>query len=129
MLHSKTIINRIGSGKIVINGKCRIIRENASMEIDGNGNVFVNGKPLEDYEANYSDPPVLKIEITGTVQHIETENADIQVNGNVGEVVSKNGNVSCHTVEGSVTSKNGNVSCSVIKGDCDTKNGNIMRGY
>ena len=118
MIHSKTVINRIGSGKIIINGKSHIIG-NASMEIDGNGNVFVNGKPLQDYEANYTEPPVLKIEITGTVQ----------VNGNVGEVVSKNGNVSCQTVEGSVTSKNGNVSCSVIKGDCDTKNGNIMRGY
>ncbi len=128
MIHSKTVINRIGSGKIIIKGKSHIIG-NASMEIDGNGNVFVNGKPLQDYEANYTEPPVLKIEITGTVQHIETENADIQVNGNVGEVVSKNGNVSCQTVEGSVTSKNGNVSCSVIKGDCDTKNGNIMRGY
>lgn len=35
MIHSKTVINRIGSGKIIINGKSHIIG-NASMEIDGN---------------------------------------------------------------------------------------------
>lgn len=127
MLHSKTVINRIGGGNIIINGKSYSLK-GKSMEILGDGQVYVDGVPLSDYEANYKEPPVLKIEITGSVQHIETENADIQVNGNVGEVVSKNGNVSCQTVDGNVTSKNGNVTCSVINGDCDTQNGNIIRG-
>lgn len=127
MLQSKTVINRIGVDNIVINGKSYSLK-GKSMEILGDGQVYVDDVPLSDYEANYKESPVLKIEITGSVQHIETGNADIQVNGNVGEVVSKNGNVSCHTVEGNVTSKNGNVTCSVIKGDCDTKNGNIIRG-
>lgn len=127
MLHSKTVINKIGGGNIIINGKSYSLK-GKSMVINGDGKVLVDGVPLSDYEANYKEPPVLKIEITGSVQHIATDNADIQVNGNVGEVVSKNGNVSCQTVEGSVTTKNGNVACSVIKGDCDSQNGNIIRG-
>ena len=56
MIHSKTVINRIGSGKIIINGKSHIIG-NASMEIDGNGNpadvneiLYVNNIALAAYE-------------------------------------------------------------------------------
>lgn len=82
MLHSKTIINRIGGGSIIINGKSFSLK-GKSMEFLGDGQEYVDGVPLPDYEANYKEHTVMKIEITGSVQHIETEKADIQVNGNI----------------------------------------------
>lgn len=117
--------------KVTINGKTRVngryvnlTGQNISITDRG---IFVNGKPIEEFDD--SQVPVLKIEITGNVESLTTENGEVTVNGRVGTVVSKNGNVNCQTVEGNVESKNGNVMCGKIMGDCDTKNGNIMRGY
>lgn len=90
MIYTKTTIMNC-NGKMVIGGR-EIDAKGRKIEINDNG-VFIDGVPAEQFKGE--ERPVLKIEITGTVQHIETENADIQVNGNVGEVVSKNGNVSC----------------------------------
>lgn len=117
--------------KMTINGKTRINGRYVNLTgqnitITDRG-MFVNGKPLEEFDE--SQVPVLKIEITGNVESLTTENGEVTVNGRVGSVVSKNGNVNCQTVEGNVESKNGNVMCATIKGDCETKNGNIMRGY
>ncbi len=47
MLHSKTIINRIGGGNIIINGKSYSLKSK-SMEILGDGQVYVDGVPLSD---------------------------------------------------------------------------------
>lgn len=117
--------------KMTINGKTRVNGRYVNLTgqnitITDRG-MFVNGKPLEEFDD--SQVPVLKIEITGNVESLTTENGEVTVNGRVGTVVSKNGNVNCQTVEGNVESKNGNVMCGKIMGDCDTKNGNIMRGY
>lgn len=117
--------------KVTINGKTQINRRyinltGQNVSITDNG-IYVNGKPIEEFDD--SQVPVLKIEITGNVESLTTENGEVTVNGRVGTVVSKNGNVNCQTVEGNVESKNGNVMCGKIMGDCDTKNGNIMRGY
>lgn len=117
--------------KMTINGKTRVNGRYVNLTgqnitITDRG-MFVNGKPLEEFDD--SQVPVLKIEITGNVESLTTENGEVTVNGRVGTVVSKNGNVDCQTVEGNVESKNGNVMCGKIMGDCDTKNGNIMRGY
>lgn len=112
-------------GKTQINGRY-INLTGQSVSITDNG-IYVNGKPIEQFDE--SQVPVLKIEITGNVENLTTENGEVTVNGRVGTVVSKNGNVNCQTVEGNVESKNGNVMCAKIMGDCDTKNGNIMRGY
>ena len=118
---SKMTFNR----KTQINGRY-INLTGQSVSITDNG-IYVNGKPIEEFDE--SQVPVLKIEITGNVESLTTENGEVTVNGRVGSVVSKNGNVNCQTVEGNVESKNGNVMCGKIMGDCDTKNGNIMRGY
>lgn len=118
---SKVTIN----GKTQING-CYINLTGQNVSITDNG-IYVNGKPIEEFDE--SQVPVLRIEITGNVESLTTENGEVTVNGRVGTVVSKNGNVNCQTVEGNVESKNGNVMCGKIMGDCDTKNGNIMRGY
>lgn len=117
--------------KMTINGKTRVNGRYVNLTgqnitITDRG-MFVNGKPLEEFDD--SQVPVLRIEITGNVESLTTENGEVAVNGRVGTVVSKNGNVECQTVEGNVESKNGNVMCGKIMGDCDTKNGNIMRGY
>lgn len=117
--------------KMTINGKTRVNGRYVNLTgqnitITDRG-MFVNGKPLEEFDD--SQVPVLKIEITGSIESLTTENGEVTVNGRVGTVVSKNGNVNCQTVEGNVESKNGNVMCGKIMGDCDTKNGNIMRGY
>ena len=118
---SKVTIN----GKTQINGRyINLTGQNVSITDNG---IYVNGKPIEEFDD--SQVPVLRIEITGNVESLTTENGEVTVNGRVGTVVSKNGNVNCQTVEGNVESKNGNVMCGKIMGDCDTKNGNIMRGY
>lgn len=115
--------------KMTINGKTRVNGRYVNLTgqnitITDRG-MFVNGKPLEKFDD--SQVPVLRIEITGNVESLTTENGEVTVNGRVGTVVSKNGNVECQTVEGNVESKNGNVIVTTCHGDCDTKNGNIIR--
>jgi hypothetical protein len=115
--------------KVTINGKTRVNGRYVNLTgqnitITDRG-MFVNGKPIEEFDE--SQVPVLKIEITGNIESLTTENGEVTVNGRVGTVVSKNGNVECQTVEGNVESKNGNVIVTTCHGDCDTKNGNIIR--
>lgn len=115
--------------KVIIHGKTRVNGRYVNLTgqnitITDRG-MFVNGKPIEEFDD--SQVPVLKIEITGNVESLTTENGEVTVNGRVGTVVSKNGNVDCQTVEGNVESKNGNVTVTTCHGDCDTKNGNIIR--
>lgn len=115
--------------KVTINGKTRVNGRYVNLTgqnitITDRG-MFVNGKPIEEFDD--SQVPVLKIEITGNVESLTTENGEVTVNGRVGTVGSKNGNVECQTVEGNVESKNGNVIVTTCHGDCDTKNRNIIR--
>lgn len=115
--------------KVIIHGKTRVNGRYVNLTgqnitITDRG-MFVNGKPLEEFDD--SQVPVLKIEITGNIESLTTENGEVTVNGRVGTVISKNGNVDCQTVEGNVESKNGNVTVTTCHGDCDTKNGNIIR--
>lgn len=115
--------------KVTINGNTRVNGRYVNLTgqnitITDRG-MFVNGKPIEEFDE--SQVPVLKIEITGNIESLTTENGEVTVNGRVGTVVSKNGNVECQTVDGNVESKNGNVIVTTCHGDCDTKNGNIIR--
>ncbi len=97
------------SGKTRINGRyVNLTGQNVTIT---DGAIYVNGKPIEEFDD--SQTPIIKIEVTGNVETLTTENGEVTVNGRVGTIVSKNGNVMCAT----------------IKGDCETKNGNIMRGY
>lgn len=119
---TRTIINSC-KGSFSLNGK-EYKNISGTVEITDNG-IFVNGKPIEEYK----EPPVFKVIIEGSVESIETENADVEVKGSVGTIASKNGNVTCGEVTGNVETKNGNVMCGKVAGDVTTKNGNIMRGY
>ena len=115
---SKMTFNR----KTQINGRyINLTGQNVSITDNG---IYVNGKPIEEFDE--SQVPVLKIEITGNVENLTTENGEVTVNGSVGSVVSKNGNIECQTVEGNAESKNGNIFVTTCHGDCDTKNGNIF---
>ena len=120
----KTVITNINcncTGRIVIDGK---VYEgiNGKMTITDKG-IFVNGKPLEEY----TEPPVMKIEIHGNVETIDSEDSDIEVKGNVTTVNSKNGNIHVgRDVLQNVESKNGNIHVNGnVMGEVTTKNGNI----
>lgn len=118
-----SIINIHGGGETIINGK---VYKNLSgqMTITDKG-VFVNGKPIEECD----EPFVLKVEINGNVESVDSENADVTINGSAGSVVSKNGNIHVsRDVTGSVETKNGNIIIGGgVGGDVTTKNGNIDR--
>ena len=116
-----TIINHC-TGSFYANGK-EYKNIKGTIEITDSG-IFVDGKPIEEYK----EPPVFKIVIEGSVETIESENADVEVKGTVTTVNSKNGNVTCSKVLGNVETKNGNVMCGSVDGEVTTKNGNIMRG-
>ena len=100
-----------------------ILCNGETIEIN-NGEILIDGKPFHEYDSSVN---ILKVEITGNVGSVSTEDADVIVKGKVGTINSKNGNITCGDVEGNVDSKNGNIACSVVKGDCTTKNENIMR--
>ena len=53
MLHSKTIINRIGGGNIIINGKSYSLN-GKSMEILGDGQVYVENVKTKFYKGSNS---------------------------------------------------------------------------
>jgi len=107
--------------KINIGGKnYENISGNMTITDDG---VFLNGQPIDEYK----EPPIVKIEITGDVEKVESEACDVTVNGNVGSIDSKNGNIHCGNVMKNVESKNGNIHCGEVSGDVISKNGNIYR--
>lgn len=94
-----TKINFYGS-KTHVNGRyVNLTGQNVTITDKG---LFVNGKTIEEFDD--SQLPVIKIEITGNIENLTTENGDITVNGRVGAITSKNGNVDCQTVEGNVES-------------------------
>ena len=105
---------QIYSGNIDLTGK-RI-----TMTSDG---FFVDGKPIVEFDE--SETPVLKIEITGNVESLTTEDGEITENGHVGTVVSKDGYIKCRTVGGNVENKDGDIYCGKVMGNCYTKNGDI----
>lgn len=60
---------------------------------------------------NEADCPIIKIEITGNVESIETESGDVR----------------CNAVSGNVNTMSGDVTCDNIKGHCSTMSGDIRR--
>lgn len=93
-----TIIGGI-SGNVTYNGKTINIPRGSRFEMI-DGKVLINGKPFEQY--NEADCPIIKIEITGNVESIETES-------------------------GNVNTMSGDVTCDNIKGHCSTMSGDIRR--
>ncbi len=105
MVFIKKMINngctQIYGSSIDLTGK------NVSITSDG---FFVDGKPIVEFDESVT--PVLKIEITGNVESLTTEDGEITVNGHVGTVVSKDGDIYCGKVMGNCYTKNGDIYCN-----------------
>ena len=76
--------------KMINNGCTQIYGSNIdltgkSISFTSDG-IYVNGKPIEVFDE--SEIPVLKIEITGNVESLTTEEGEITVNGHVGRLVA-----------------------------------------
>ena len=119
----ETIIGDL-CGSITYNGNVIHVPNGSRVEIVDN-KMLVNGKPFGEYDE--AACPILKIEITGTVNDISTGSGDISVKGNVGRVKTMSGSVHCQTVEGNVSTMSGSVTCNNIAGDCSTMSGSIRR--
>ncbi len=125
-IQNKKCVSIIGgiSGNVTYNGKTINIPRGSRFEMI-DGKVLINGKPFEQY--NEADFPIIKIELTGNVESIETESGDVTVNGGVHNISTMSGDVHCETVEGSVSTMSGDVTCANIKGNCSTMSGDIRR--
>lgn len=120
---NSTIIGTV-SGRVTYNGRTINIPQSSRMELV-DGQILINGKPFEQY--NEADFPIIKIELTGNVESIETESGDVTVNGDVRYAKTMSGDVRCKTVEGDVSTMSGDVTCDNIKGNCSTMSGSIRR--
>ncbi len=112
------------NGKIAYNGKTINVPYGSRFEMT-DGKVLIDGKPIEEY--NQADCPIIKIEITGSVNTLSTASADVTVNGNIGSVKTMSGDVRCNTIQGSVHTMSGDITCTQIEGDCSTMSGSIRK--
>lgn len=120
---ASTIIGGI-SGNVTYNGKTINIPRGSRFEMI-DGKVLINGKPFELY--NEADCPIIKIEITGNVESIETESGDVTIQGDASNIHTMSGDVRCNAVSGNVNTMSGDVTCDNIKGHCSTMSGDIRR--
>lgn len=118
-----TIIGGI-SGNVTYNGKTINIPRGSRFEMI-DGKVLINGNPFEQY--NEADCPIIKIEITGNVESIETESGDVTIQGDASNIHTMSGDVRCNAVSGNVNTMSGDVTCDNIKGHCSTMSGDIRR--
>lgn len=82
---SKVTIN----GKTQINGRyINLTGQNVSITDNG---IYVNEKPIEEFDE--SQVPVLRIEITGNVESLTTENGNVMCGKIMGDCDTKNGNI------------------------------------
>nr|DAV34617.1 MAG TPA: hypothetical protein [Caudoviricetes sp.] len=102
-----TIIGGI-SGNVTYNGKTINIPQSSRMELV-DGQILIDGKPFEQYDK--ADCPIIKIELTGNVEHVQTQTGDVEVHGDV------------HNAK----TMSGDITCDCIKGHCSTMSGDIRR--
>lgn len=104
---ASTIIGTV-SGRITYNGRTINIPQNSRMELV-DGQILIDGKPFEQYDK--ADCPIIKIELTGNVEHVQTQTGDVEVHGDV------------HNAK----TMSGDITCDCIKGHCSTMSGDIRR--
>lgn len=102
-----TIIGTV-SGRITYNGRTINIPQSSRMELV-DGQILIDGKPFEQYDK--ADCPIIKIELTGNVEHVQTQTGDVEVHGDV------------HNAK----TMSGDITCDCIKGHCSTMSGDIRR--
>lgn len=104
---ASTIIGTV-SGRITYNGRTINIPQSSRMELV-DGQILIDGKPFEQYDK--ADCPIIKIELTGNVEHVQTQTGNVEVRGDVHNA---------RTMSGDIT-------CDCIKGHCSTMSGDIRR--
>lgn len=104
---ASTIIGTV-SGRITYNGRTINIPQSSRMELV-DGQILIDGKPFEQYDK--ADCPIIKIEFTGNVEHVQTQTGDVEVHGDV------------HNAK----TMSGDITCDCIKGHCSTMSGDIRR--
>lgn len=104
---ASTIIGTV-SGRITYNGRTINIPQSSRMELV-DGQILIDGKPFEQYDK--ADCPIIKIELTGNVEHVQTQTGDVEVHGDV------------HNAK----TMSGDITCDYIKGHCSTMSGDIRR--
>lgn len=104
---ASTIIGTV-SGRITYNGRTINIPQSSRMELV-DGQILIDGKPFEQYDK--ADCPIIKIELTGNVEHVQTQTGDVEVHGDV------------HNDK----TMSGDITCDCIKGHCSTMSGDIRR--
>lgn len=104
---ASTIIGTV-SGRITYNGRTINIPQSSRMELV-DGQILIDGKPFEQYDK--ADCPIIKIELTGNVEHVQTQTGDVEVHGDV------------HNAK----TMSGGITCDCIKGHCSTMSGDIRR--
>jgi hypothetical protein len=104
---ASTIIGTV-SGRITYNGRTINIPQSSRMELV-DGQILIDGKPFEQYDK--ADCPIIKIELTGNVEHVQTQTGDVEVHGDVHNAKTMSGDITCYC----------------IKGHCSTMSGDIRR--
>ncbi len=104
---ASTIIGTV-SGRITYNGRTINIPQSSRMELV-DGQILIDGKPFEQYDK--ADCPIIEIELTGNVEHVQTQTGDVEVHGDV------------HNAK----TMSGDITCDCIKGHCSTMSGDIRR--
>lgn len=104
---ASTIIGTV-SGRITYNGRTINIPQSSRMELV-DGQILIDRKPFEQYDK--ADCPIIKIELTGNVEHVQTQTGDVEVHGDV------------HNAK----TMSGDITCDCIKGHCSTMSGDIRR--
>lgn len=104
---ASTIIGTV-SGRITYNGRTINIPQSSRMELV-DGQILIDGKPFEQYDK--ADCPIIKIELTGNVEHVQTQTGDVEVHDDV------------HNAK----TMSGDITCDCIKGHCSTMSGDIRR--
>lgn len=104
---ASTIIGTV-SARITYNGRTINIPQSSRMELV-DGQILIDGKPFEQYDK--ADCPIIKIELTGNVEHVQTQTGDVEVHGDV------------HNDK----TMSGDITCDCIKGHCSTMSGDIRR--
>lgn len=104
---ASTIIGTV-SGRITYNGRTINIPQSSRIELV-DGQILIDGKPFEQYDK--ADCPIIKIELTGNVEHVQTQTGDVEVHGDV------------HNAK----TMSGDITCDCIKGHCSTMSGVIRR--
>ena len=104
---ASTIIGTV-SGRITYNGRTINIPQSSRLDLV-DGQILIDGKPFEQYDK--ADCPIIKIELTGNVEHVQTQTGDVEVHGDV------------HNAK----TMSGDITCDCIKGHCSTMSGDIRR--